>query len=313
MEAQSITAAQLAQVAQALAPGGRLLRTWPLAGGSSAMMIGLEIAQAGGSVRKAVMRLPSAHPHAAAAEHRILQLVHKLGLAAPAPLLLDESRSIISAPYLVIEHIDGQLDFAPADHASAGAQMAAQLAAIHRIAPLDIGQLPSSTSCPELARPPSPTAPELRAEQLRARLSAVAVPPTRNQPALLHGDYWPGNVLWRDGTLVAVVDWEDAKCGDPLSDLAISRLDVLWIYGRTAFAAFNTCYCTLMSIDYSALPYWDLCAALRIARLAGADLAAWAGFFARFGRHDITAQSFCADFAWFVAQAEAQLDTSSKE
>ena len=29
--------------------------------------------------------------------------------------------------------------------------------------------------------------------------------------ALLHGDYWPGNVLWKNGALVGVIDWEDTQ------------------------------------------------------------------------------------------------------
>ena len=34
-------------------------------------------------------------------------------------------------------------------------------------------------------------------------------PPVQvNRPVLLHGDFWPGNILWRDGRLVAVIDWE---------------------------------------------------------------------------------------------------------
>jgi aminoglycoside phosphotransferase (APT) family kinase protein len=37
---------------------------------------------------------------------------------------------------------------------------------------------------------------------------------------VLHGDYWPGNVLWRDGRLVGVIGWEEAAFGDPLADLA---------------------------------------------------------------------------------------------
>jgi aminoglycoside phosphotransferase (APT) family kinase protein len=34
-------------------------------------------------------------------------------------------------------------------------------------------------------------------------------------------------VLWRDGRIVAVIDWEDAQVGDPLADLANTRLELL--------------------------------------------------------------------------------------
>ena len=49
--------------------------------------------------------------------------------------------------------------------------------------------------------------------------------------ALLHGDYWPGNVLWNGRRLVGVVDWEEACIGDPIADVAIARLDMLWAFG----------------------------------------------------------------------------------
>ncbi len=34
-------------------------------------------------------------------------------------------------------------------------------------------------------------------------------------------------MLWKDGQLVAVIDWEDAPLGDPLADVANSRLESL--------------------------------------------------------------------------------------
>jgi aminoglycoside phosphotransferase (APT) family kinase protein len=50
----------------------------------------------------------------------------------------------------------------------------------------------------------------------------------------LHGDYWPGNLLWNDGKLAAVLDWEDAERGDPLADIALARLDICWAFGDAA-------------------------------------------------------------------------------
>ena len=59
----------------------------------------------------------------------------------------------------------------------------------------------------------------------------------------------------------------------------------------------------MMAIDYTNLPYWDLCAALRLIRLAGSDLAEWAAFYPPFGRHDITEQTIRENYGYFVAQA----------
>jgi aminoglycoside phosphotransferase (APT) family kinase protein len=135
------------------------------------------------------------------------------------------------------------------------------------------------------------------------------IPPVsqRNGPVLLHGDYWPGNILWRDDTLVAVIDWEDAQMGDPLIDFAISRLDVLWLFGSESMYSFTQYYQALMEIDYKNLPYWDLCAALRLARLIGSDLAEWTAFFIPFGRNDITEHTLREHFRYFTTQALEKL------
>ena len=104
-----------------------------------------------------------------------------------------------------------------------------------------------------------------------------------------------------------MIDWEDASRGDPLTDFAISRLDFLWILGIDAFNSFTEHYESLMRIDYSNLPYWDLCAALRTARFADGDIAGWTGFFGKFGRYDITEETFREHFHFFITQAYEQL------
>ncbi len=40
---------------------------------------------------------------------------------------------------------------------------------------------------------------------------------------LLHGDYRLPNLKWRDGEIVGILDWELARVGDPLSDLAFTQ------------------------------------------------------------------------------------------
>jgi thiamine kinase-like enzyme len=70
--------------------------------------------------------------------------------------------------------------------------------------------------------------------RIRDMLESVWPLPRVNQAALLHGDFWPGNILWKNGRLTAVIDWEDAALGDPVADFANSRLEILWAYGRKA-------------------------------------------------------------------------------
>jgi Ser/Thr protein kinase RdoA (MazF antagonist) len=50
---------------------------------------------------------------------------------------------------------------------------------------------------------------------------------TRPGRQVLHGDYYPGNLLARDDDLVAVLDWDEAYTGRPESELAVAA----WEWG----------------------------------------------------------------------------------
>jgi aminoglycoside phosphotransferase (APT) family kinase protein len=47
--------------------------------------------------------------------------------------------------------------------------------------------------------------------------------PDCDQLVLLHGDYRLPNLKWRDGEIVGILDWELARVGDPVSDLAFTQ------------------------------------------------------------------------------------------
>ena len=50
--------------------------------------------------------------------------------------------------------------------------------------------------------------------------------------------------------------------------------------------AFTRQYMSQSPVDFTALPYYDLCAILRLGRLAGTDLPGWVSFFEPYGRSD---------------------------
>jgi aminoglycoside phosphotransferase (APT) family kinase protein len=312
----SIETQKLEQVVQIVAPENTLLRTWPLQGGISAEMTAFEIQRPGGQRNKMILRRPSEQvlqlsPRAAENEFRALQLTTTLWMATPTPYYLDQSGRIFSTPYLVMEYIDGKPEFPAAPGADFTFQLAKHLAMIHSAdySKQDISFLPNARNkCVETSwEQPRFALSALDVQDLRGKLEKVATLAQQNKPVLLHGDYWPGNILWRDDTLVAVIDWEDAQIGDPLIDFAISRLDILSIFGIDSFQAFTHDYQTLMDIDYRNLPYWDFCAALRLARLISDNLAEWTAFFIPFGRHDITEFTLREHFRYFTTQALEKL------
>jgi aminoglycoside phosphotransferase (APT) family kinase protein len=253
-------------------PGSTLKRAWEMKGGISAQVTALEIDQPDGQTKKLVVRRPGPvdlrnNPAIAADEFKLLQTLRSLGLPVPRPYQLDQSGRILPTPYLIIEFIEGAPEFAPANLPAFLQELAAQLARIHAVdcAGLDLAFLPDQAKryAAKFSRRPARLDASLAEGRIRSALEAVWPLPPRNKATLLHGDFWPGNILWQVGRVAAVIDWEDAEVGDPLADLGNSRLEILWAFGPEAMELFTGYYQALTPFDITNLPYWDLCAALR--------------------------------------------------
>jgi aminoglycoside phosphotransferase (APT) family kinase protein len=179
-----------------------------------------------------------------------------------------------------VELIEGGTVAVPSDLAEFAGQLATVLAAIHTVdhGGSDLSFLPDQERrFTRAVREPPATLDEALAEgRIRDALRPVWPLAQRNRSVLLHGDFWPGNTLWRDDTLVAVIDWEDAGLGDPLADLANGRAELAMLFGLEAMRHFTRRYLDLMpSVDHTNLRWWDLCAALRPAgQMSGWGLAA---------------------------------------
>ncbi|MBI1256105.1 MAG: phosphotransferase [Chloroflexi bacterium] len=257
------------QVAQKIVPEGKLLRRWSLTGGVSAQVTVLEIEQADGEKLKVVVRQYGEVnlrmiPNVAAHEFRLLQSVQAAGIPAPKPYDYDLSGAIFPTPYIVVEFVPGETSFAPWT-LSMITRFAALLAQIHAIDARDLTFLRQREQSVRQRLQDRPAQPDdsVSEGRIRAALEAVWPLPPRNPVGLLHGDYWPGNILWNDDRIAAVIDWEDSALGDPLSDVACARLDLLWAFGVEAMQVFTDHYQSLTSCDFTDLAYWDLTAALR--------------------------------------------------
>lgn len=260
------------RVAQLFDPSCTLLRAWPLTGGVSASVTALEIERQDGSTQKLLLRRHGAadlsqNPHIAADEFRLLGALYATGRAVPAPIYLDESNELFPTPYLVIEYVEGETPAPEHYPPDLAIQLSNQLASIHAVnlATNDLSFLPriEESVSKRLRERPARLDALLSEGRVRVALEASWPLQQRNASTLLHGDYWPGNTLWRDGELVAIIDWEDATLGDPLSDLANARLELLWAFGEQAMRDFTVAYIERTGVDCANLPYWDLYAALR--------------------------------------------------
>jgi aminoglycoside phosphotransferase (APT) family kinase protein len=272
-EQARVSREQAARLVRAFRPGLRLIRMWPFAGAASSQVTGLETEGADGGRCTLVLRQYGAanlrsDPHSAKTEYQLLKQLSAAGLRVPRPYLADESGTIVPGPCLLMEHIEGERVDKPADLASFTRQFAAALAAVHDcgIARDDVPFLPGigTQVLTELSSGPHGTGEVMPETAMREALQANWPPPQDTRAVVLHGDYWPGNVLWRGGRLTGIIDWEDAAFGDPLADLAIARLEIAWQSGPAAMDMFTREYRALRPASGTAtLPLWDLRAALR--------------------------------------------------
>jgi aminoglycoside phosphotransferase (APT) family kinase protein len=292
-----------AVLARRIAPGSKLLRTWELKGGVSAQVTAFELERRDGRTERLIVRRHGArdlnrNPQLAADEFRLLELLRAAGIPAPTPRYLDARGEIFATPCLVVDYVDGELPSTGVDETELVNQLAAVLTEIHRVdcSTRDLSFLPRR----DLAEPPLRSASEAAQERrIRAVLARAHARPQRNASVLQHGDFWPGNTLWRDGRLVAVIDWEDAAIGDPLADVANARLELLWALGGSAMDEFTRRYESIATaIDLTDLPYWDLWAGVRLR----AHMAEW-------GLDNGTATAMRAGLEAFFAQALEDVST----
>jgi aminoglycoside phosphotransferase (APT) family kinase protein len=272
---------QFEQLVHKIDPHSKLLHAWELKGGVSAQVTALEIERPNGQVQKMIVRQHGAvdlrnNPQIAADEFKLLQITRSAGLATPIPYYVDQSGELFPNPYIVIEYVEGQTEFTLDQIAGFIAQFAAYLAQIHAVDCInfDLSFLPKQEYkyTRKISERPAKLDESIGEGRIRDVLESARRVSQHNPSALLHGDYWPGNILWKDGRLVAVIDWEDAALGDPLADVANSRLEILWAFGIDAMQSFTQHYQSLTTIDFANLPIWDLFAALRPAF----KLAEWA-------------------------------------
>lgn len=222
----------------------------PLTGGSSASVALLTLESVDGAQRRVVFRQHTDRARkeqtslVASKEFHLTRQLAAVGLHVAQPLALHRDTTS-DGPWLVTEWVAGTSVVAPSGLDGALTQMADYLARLHRV---DLDQL----------RVPGLDFIEDPIPELANRLPASVVR-RPNADVVLHGDFWPGNILFADGELVAVIDWEDAARGDPLVDLACARVEIACAYGATATEQFTARYFDAgRRLDDHDLPLWDM-------------------------------------------------------
>ena len=296
----------IAAIVERTEPGAAVTTVGPLPGGLSSWMIVVDLVRPDGSDRRLVIRRgrkPDTERFTLAfgTEFALLGALGRQGIPVATPRLFDDSHRLLPQAYVVLDHVPGGTRFVVDDPLPMARRMAEVLARIHEV-PVDeapFSELPDHVDrmTPWILRDLERRRLDesLRESLVRPHLEAHWPPPP-GERALVHADFFPGNIIWDGDDIAAVIDWESAGLGDPLADVATTRLDLWWIHGRAACDAFTETYLAATGRSTDTLPVWDLLASLRP---AGA-MSLWASDMGDFGRPDITARSMRAVHHDFV-------------
>jgi aminoglycoside phosphotransferase (APT) family kinase protein len=227
--------------AQPGAPGGPLLvhGLRRLAGGASRETWAFELEGSGERRALVLRRDPPGRVGEGdrGLEFRAVRAAHAAGVPVPRPHWACGDLDVLGTPFYVMDFVPGEglprRLLRDERYAGAREKMTGQLAeiaaAIHRVR-VDVPELRGLPAAPAgqspaeaelervaqalraMAAEPHPAL-DLAERWLRARL------PQSGRTALVHGDFRVGNVLFDEGGVRAVLDWELCKVGDPVEDL----------------------------------------------------------------------------------------------
>lgn len=218
-------------------PGaGTQLRAELIAGGKS----NLTYLLTDGSHTWVLRRPPLGHvlatAHDMAREHRVMAALHGTEVPVPEMLALGDPE-VLGAPFYVMERVPGTpyrdrrelAALGPERTRAISTTLVDTLAALHRIDPAAVGLgdfgRPEGFLARQVARwrmqlDASRTRDLPAADELHALLAAD-VPP-ESATGIVHGDFRLDNLLVdAEDRATAVLDWEMATLGDPLTDLAL--------------------------------------------------------------------------------------------
>ena len=94
------------------------------------------------------------------------------------------------------------------------------------------------------------------------RFGSCAAGWSRTARCFLHMDFWPGNILWVDGRISAVLDWDASAYGDPAIDVGNFRMEMHLRGIKEAADPFLEYYQAL-SGPVRNLGFWELACAAR--------------------------------------------------
>lgn len=170
-------------------------------------------------------------------EYRVMTALGPTTVPVPRTVLLCDDADVVGAPFYLTAEVDGTVYRSAGQTAGLGAARARTMSYALMDVLVDLhGVDPSAVGLCDFGQPEGFLARQVRrwgdqleasrsrplpgAEELREALAAAI--PRSGLPAIVHGDYRLDNVIvGADDRVAAVLDWEMATLGDPLTDLGL--------------------------------------------------------------------------------------------
>ena len=195
-----------------------------------------------GTTTWALRRPPLAHvlptAHDMVREFRVISALAGTGVPVAPAIALCEDAAVLGAPFYLMGFVDGVVldkasvlaELSPAAATRSCELLMETLADLHEVDPAAVGLADFGRPDGFLARQVRRWHQQWQASETRPldelgatveRLTATL--PEQSAPAVVHGDYRLTNVMFAPAVdrIAAVVDWEMATLGDPLTDLGL--------------------------------------------------------------------------------------------
>jgi homoserine kinase type II len=175
----------------------------------------------------------------AEAEAALLLHLAEAGVATPCPVRARDGalvRTIARKPGVLFPWVDGDMLCQRAVRPEDARAVGAALARVHLAGPAPGSSLGPGRfgppdlvlRCDRVARS-NDSAAKVLASSLRAAVESVAARRRELPSGLVHGDLFRDNVLWNEGRIAALLDFESAHHGPFAYDVAVTVLS--WAYG----------------------------------------------------------------------------------
>lgn len=198
-------------------------------------------------------------------EREVAALELLAGSPVPVPRVIaaDPCASACDVPALLLAWIEGTPPAKTGPIEPLLAPLAGALVEVHAVDARGTGAIPA------YERYYAPTDRRLvercaRSPMWTRALELTTQPPPDEEPRFIHRDYHPGNTLWTDTRLSAVIDWTQASLGSPSMDVGHMRWNLAVDHGIEAADRFLAHYESVAGVAGGHDPYWDIVTALDV-------------------------------------------------